>query len=98
MDDAKTLARRFGCCEARLELSLERGRHAGKQRKGASGGKRAQAGAPTRGKEAEPYEVKFSIKSSDCWPIAPSRPGARRGASDVLKMRPDKYTYRHLHL
>ena len=51
MDDAKTLLRRFGCCE-RLELSLELSLERGRQTNKARAAKEGSAGAPTRGEEA----------------------------------------------
>ena len=42
-------------------------------------------------REGRPHEVTANFKVGDFdWPW-PSRPCARRGASDVLKMRPDEH-------
>ena len=86
VDDAKTLARRFGCCE-RVGVGFgtwtsSRVRARRERRKEGS------AGAPTRGEAARGHS-KFQVGDFD-WPW-PSRPCARRGASDVLKMRPDEH-------
>ena len=88
VDDAKTLARRFGCgCCERVGVGFgtwtsSRVRARRERRKEGS------AGAPTRGEAARGHS-KFQVGDFD-WPW-PSRPCARRGASDVLKMRPDEH-------
>ena len=68
-------------------LSLERGRDREKKSQGASGGKRAQAGAPTRGKEAEPYEFIFSHLSQRACILVPEHAERRR---PVFKDRPER--------
>ena len=70
---------------------MERGRQARSNRAGAGGGKRARQVLLREGRGQEPHEVTANFKVGDFdWPW-PSRPCARRGASDVLKMRPDEH-------
>ena len=79
-DDAKTLVRRFGCCERGWTRVWNVDVEPGKTAQGASGGKRARQILLREGRKqsrTKSYEVVLPIKSL----ATAGRPTARRGDS-----------------